>query len=118
MAQARGIRIHQYLDDWLLRAPCQETCLQHTRTLLALCQNLGWVINLKKSNKESYDQGQLFCQSIPVSHRSVDSPEEAGGFGSTANEAHPVAPEESLACPRVPDPSIPTCIGGWKKTMC
>ena len=31
MAQARGIRIHQYLDDWLLRAPCQETCLRHTR---------------------------------------------------------------------------------------
>ena len=26
MAQARGIRIHQYLDDWLLRAPCQEMC--------------------------------------------------------------------------------------------
>ena len=26
MAQARGIRIHQYLDDWLLRAPCPETC--------------------------------------------------------------------------------------------
>ena len=26
MAQARGIRIHQYLDDWLVRAPGQETC--------------------------------------------------------------------------------------------
>ena len=26
MAQSRGIRIHQYLDDWLLRAPCPETC--------------------------------------------------------------------------------------------
>ena len=26
MAQARGIRIHQYLDDWLLRAPSQEIC--------------------------------------------------------------------------------------------
>ena len=48
-AQARGIRIHQYLDDWLLRAPCQATCLQHTRTLLALCQELGWVVNMKKS---------------------------------------------------------------------
>ena len=27
MAQAKGIRIHQYIDDWLLRAPCLETCL-------------------------------------------------------------------------------------------
>ena len=49
MAQARGIRIHQYLDDWLLRAPCQETCLQYTQTLLALCYDLGWVVNMKKS---------------------------------------------------------------------
>ena len=49
MAQARGIRIHQYLDDWLLRAPCPETCLLHTRTLLDLCHRLGWVVNLTKS---------------------------------------------------------------------
>ena len=42
MAQARGIRIHQYLDDWLLRAPSPEICLQHTQTLLDLCRELGW----------------------------------------------------------------------------
>ena len=49
MVQARGIRIHQYLDDWLLRAQCPATCLQHTWTLLDLCQELGWVVNMKKS---------------------------------------------------------------------
>ena len=49
MAQARGIRIQQYLDDWLLRAPSPEICLQHTQTLLALCQQLGWVVNMTKS---------------------------------------------------------------------
>ena len=49
MAQARGIRIHQYLDDWLLRAPSQEICLQHTRILLDLCQELGWLVNMQKS---------------------------------------------------------------------
>ena len=49
MAQARGIRIHQYLDDWLPRAPCPETCLLHTRTLLDLCHRLGWVVNMTKS---------------------------------------------------------------------
>ena len=49
MPQARGIRIHQYLDDWLLRAPSPEICLQHTQTLLALCQQLGWVVNMTKS---------------------------------------------------------------------
>ena len=49
MAQALGIRIHQYLDDWLVRAPCQETCRLHTQTLLALCHELGWVVNMGKS---------------------------------------------------------------------
>ena len=49
MAQAKGIRIHQYLGDWLLRAPCRATCLHHTQILLALCQELGWVVNMKKS---------------------------------------------------------------------
>ena len=49
MAQSRGIRIHQYLDDWLLRAPCRETCVNQTQTLMALCQQLGWLVNLQKS---------------------------------------------------------------------
>ena len=49
MAGARGIRIHQYLDDWLLRAPDPETCQQNTQTLLDLCRELGWVVNMKKS---------------------------------------------------------------------
>ena len=49
MAQARGIRIQQYLDDWLVRAPDQETCRLHTQTLLALCRELGWVVNMEKS---------------------------------------------------------------------
>ena len=49
MAQSRGIRIHQYLDDWLIRAPTRESCHQGTQSLLALCQDLGWMINLQKS---------------------------------------------------------------------
>ena len=49
MAQAQGTRIHQYLDDWLVRAQCQETCRLHTQTLLALCHELGWVLNMNKS---------------------------------------------------------------------
>ena len=53
MAQARGIQIHQYLDDWLLRAPCPETCLQHTQTLLALCQQLGWVVKHEEIRVET-----------------------------------------------------------------
>ena len=36
MPLQRGIRIHQYLDDWLVRATSHQTCLQHTQTLVAL----------------------------------------------------------------------------------
>ena len=57
MAQSRGIRIHQYLDDWLIRAPTRESCHRGTQSLLALCQDLGWVINLQKSE---LDPKQVF----------------------------------------------------------
>ena len=52
MDQARNIRMHQYLDDWLIRARDKNTCFQDTQTLLDLCQELGWVVNLKKSELE------------------------------------------------------------------
>ena len=52
MAQSRGIRIHQYLDDWLIRAPTKESCHQGTQSLLALCQELGWMVNMQKSELE------------------------------------------------------------------
>ena len=49
MALRQGIRIHQYLDDWLVRASTHHTCLQHTQTLVTLCQELGWLVNREKS---------------------------------------------------------------------
>ena len=49
MALQKGIRIHQYLDDWLVRARSHHTCLQHTQTLVTLCQELGWLVNREKS---------------------------------------------------------------------
>ena len=56
MALQRGIRIHQYLDDWLVRARSHHTCLQPTQTLVALCQ-LGWLVNTEKSE---LDPKQVF----------------------------------------------------------
>ena len=52
MAIHRGIRIHQYLDDWLVRARSQHICLQHTQILVIMCQDLGWLVNLEKSELE------------------------------------------------------------------
>ena len=52
MATHKGIRIHQYLDDWLVRARSHQTCLYHTRILIMMCQDLGWLVNLEKSELE------------------------------------------------------------------
>ena len=57
LALQRGIRIHQYLDDWLTRATSYQTCLQHTQTLVALCREVGWLVNKEKSE---LDPKQVF----------------------------------------------------------
>ena len=45
MALTRGIRFHQYLDDWLIRAQSQEEAQVNTQTVVDLTQSLGWIIN-------------------------------------------------------------------------
>ena len=57
MALQKGIKIHQYQDDWLVRARSHQTCLQNTQTLVALCQELGWLVNKEKSE---LDPKQVF----------------------------------------------------------
>ena len=49
IAQARNLRIHQYLDDWLLRSPAKDQCLKDSEKLVKLVQELGWLINFQKS---------------------------------------------------------------------
>ena len=49
IAQARNLRIHQYLDDWLLRSPTKDQCLKDSGKLVKLVQELGWLINFQKS---------------------------------------------------------------------
>ena len=48
----KGIRIHQYLDDWFVRATSHQACLQHTQDLVQIYQELGWLVNLDKSELE------------------------------------------------------------------
>ena len=52
LAMKKCIRIQQYLDDWLVRARSHQTCLQYTQTLVALCRELGWLVNEEKSELE------------------------------------------------------------------
>ena len=49
MALSRGLRLHQYLDDWLIRSQSQEEAQVNTRAVVDLTQSLGWIINQEKS---------------------------------------------------------------------
>ena len=49
MDLTRGLRLHQYLDDWLLRSPSQEEAQVNMQALVDLTQSLGWIINQEKS---------------------------------------------------------------------
>ena len=49
MALSRGLRLHQYLDDWLIRSQSQEEAQVNTQAVVDLTQFLGWIINQEKS---------------------------------------------------------------------
>ena len=51
LAMRKGFRIHQYLDNWFVRATSHQTCLQQTQTLVALCRELGWKTRKNQSWK-------------------------------------------------------------------
>ena len=46
-ASKQGHKIHQYLDDWLARVTSHKTCLHHTQTLVAMCQELDWIVDME-----------------------------------------------------------------------
>ena len=49
MALSRGLRLHQYLDDWLIRSQSQEEAQVNNQAVVDLTQSLGWIINQEKS---------------------------------------------------------------------
>ena len=48
----KELRIHQYLDDWLVRARSHQACFHHPQELVKICQQLGQLVNLEKSELE------------------------------------------------------------------
>ena len=46
MAIHKGIIIHQYLDDWLVKATSHRVCLRHTLDLVKICQSLGYQFDI------------------------------------------------------------------------
>ena len=52
MALSRGLRLHQYLDNWLISSQSQEEAQVNTQAVVDLTQSLGWIINQEKSELE------------------------------------------------------------------
>ena len=48
MALSRGLRLHQYLDDWLIRSQSHEEAQVSTHTVIDLTQSLGRIKIRKK----------------------------------------------------------------------
>ena len=129
MAQTRGISIHQYLDDWLLRAPVPRNLptaypdplgpmqrvrmVNMTKSELAPQQDINFVgyrFNLLTGRVlltqdrwlalQHKEQGNLHSQAVHVPHRSFDSDRKTGFVGSPPPEAHSVTSKVTLARPR------------------
>ena len=49
MVLSRGLRLHQYLDDWLIRSQSREEAQVNTQAVVNLTQSSGWIINQEKS---------------------------------------------------------------------
>ena len=49
LALTRGLRLHQYLEDCLIRSQSQEEAQVNIQALVDPTQSLGWIINQEKS---------------------------------------------------------------------
>ena len=50
LLRQQGVKLHVYLDDWLIRADTQEQAQLHAQTTIKVLLFLGWIINFEKSD--------------------------------------------------------------------
>ena len=50
LLRQQGVKLHVYLDDWLIRADTPEEAQLHAQTTIKVLQILGWIINFEKSD--------------------------------------------------------------------
>jgi hypothetical protein len=49
LLRSHGIRVHAYLDDWLIRADSAQRAVHDAQLVANLLQHLGWIVNRDKS---------------------------------------------------------------------
>ena len=50
LLRQQGVKLHVYLDDWLIRADTPKEAQLHSQTTIKVLQFLGWIINFEKSD--------------------------------------------------------------------
>ena len=50
MVHGQGIQLHQFLDNWLVKASNYKECNRLARIVIQLVQSLGWLVNFGKSD--------------------------------------------------------------------
>ena len=50
LLRQQGVKLHVYIDEWLIRADTLEQAKLHTQTTISVLQFLGWIINYEKSD--------------------------------------------------------------------
>ena len=50
LLRQQGVKLHVYLDDWLIRADTPEEAQLHAQTTIKVLQFLWWIINFEKSD--------------------------------------------------------------------
>ena len=76
MAMRKGIRIHQYLDDWLVRASSHQICLRHTRDLVRICKKTR-LAGERREIGAGAQAGLQFCR-LPVQSKSRSGQTDTG----------------------------------------
>ena len=55
LLRQQGVKLHVYLDDWLIRADTPEQAQLHAQTTISVLQFLGWIINFESDLTPSQD---------------------------------------------------------------
>ena len=119
-ALSRGLRLHQYLDNWLIRSQLREEALVNTQAVVDLTQPLGWIINQEKSelnptqvffirglrippgfspcktHSREMAQTCFDCKMFDVSNWFASLNGEIGPIGTTSHEAPSVSHQGAL----------------------
>ena len=107
MTQAKGIWLHQYLDDWLILSQTKESCCYQTQALLTLWSSpthSAEMADLERQTTLSHRKKILLSKVVHVPPRS-DGNRKTGAVRKITHETHSVAPQMESLKKNIPIPA-------------